>query len=304
VSLLLCDVGPRDGLQNEPETLPPATRAELVNRLAAAGLPRVEAVSFVRDERVPQMGGAEEVVGGIERRAGTEYAGLVLNERGWERLGETSLDRVNVTLAATETFNRRNGNASLAEATERVQQIIGIADRPVTATISVAFGCPFEGRVDPGAVLELARKLDGAGELVLADTIGVAAPREVRSLVERTLELGKPVGFHGHNTRNTGYANALVSLEAGATVLDASIGGLGGCPYAPRATGNIATEDVVYLLEGEGIETGVDLDALVHVSEWLEALLGRRLEGQVYRAGPFPSTTTPARASSATSASE
>jgi isopropylmalate/homocitrate/citramalate synthase len=170
---------------------------------------------------------------------------------------------------------------------------------PATVTISVAFGCPFEGRVDPGAVAELAARFASA-EVVLADTIGVATPSQVRALVERTTA----DGFHGHNTRNTGYANALAALEGGARVLDASVGGLGGCPYAPRATGNVATEDLVYLLEGEGIETGVDLDALVHVSEWLEALLGRRLEGQVYRAGPFPSTTTPARASSATSASE
>jgi isopropylmalate/homocitrate/citramalate synthase len=284
VSLILCDVGPRDGLQNEPETLEPAVRAELINKLAATGLPRIEAVSFVRDDRVPQMAGAEEVVGGIERRNGVEYAGLVLNEQGFKRLRETGLDRVNVTLGATETFNRRNGNASLAEATQRVQRILGEADRPTTATISVAFGCPFEGEVDPGAVVELAAKLE-AGELVLADTIGVATPRAVRSLLEQVGELGKPVGFHGHNTRNTGYANALAALEAGATVLDASIGGLGGCPYAPRATGNIATEDLVYLLEGEGVHTGVDLDALVQVSQWLEGVLGRTLEGQVYRAG-------------------
>jgi hydroxymethylglutaryl-CoA lyase/(R)-citramalyl-CoA lyase len=284
VSLILCDVGPRDGLQNEPENLEPAVRAELINKLAATGLPRIEAVSFVRDERVPQMAGAEEVVGKIERRDGVEYAGLVLNEQGFERLRRTGLDRANVTLGATETFNRRNGNASLAEATQRVQRILAEGDRPTTATISVAFGCPFEGEVDPGAVAELAATLD-AGELVLADTIGVATPRAVRSLVERVGALGRPVGFHGHNTRNTGYANALAALEAGATVLDASIGGLGGCPYAPRATGNIATEDLVYLLEGEGVETGADLDALVGISQWLEGVLGRTLEGQVYRAG-------------------
>ena len=282
--LILCDVGPRDGLQNEPDTLAPATRAELVNRLAGTGLPRIEAVSFVRDDRVPQMAEAEEVVAGVERHEGVEYAGLVLNEQGFERLRATDLDRINVTLGATETFNQRNGNASLAEATGRVEGILGEVDRPATATISVAFGCPFEGNVDPGAVVELAAKLD-AGELVLADTIGVATPSAVRSLVERVHALGKPVGFHGHNTRNTGYANALAALDAGAAVLDASIGGLGGCPYAPRATGNIATEDLVYLLEGEGIETGVDLDALVQVSQWLEGVLGRTLEGQVYRAG-------------------
>ena len=279
--LILCDVGPRDGLQNERDVLAPAVRAELVDRLATAGLARIEAVSFVRDDRVPQMAGAEEVVAAIERRDGVEYAGLVLNEQGFERLRQTGLDRVNVTLGATEAFNQRNGNASLAEATARVQRILGEADRPTTATISVAFGCPFEGKVDPGAVAELSSKLE-ADEIVLADTIGVATPSAVRSLMERT----GAAGFHGHNTRNTGYANALAALEAGATVLDASIGGLGGCPYAPRATGNIATEDLVYLLEGEGVETGVDLDALVEVSQWLEGVLGRTLEGQVYRAGP------------------
>jgi isopropylmalate/homocitrate/citramalate synthase len=284
MALTLCDVGPRDGLQNEPETLAPSVRAELVNKLAASGLPRIEAVSFVRDDRVPQMAGAEQVVAGIDRREGVEYAGLVLNEQGFERLRATGLDRVNVTLGATDTFNRRNGNASLAEATARVERILAEADRPTTATISVALGCPFEGGVDPGVVVDLAGKLE-ADELVLADTIGVATPSAVRQLIERTKALGKPVGFHGHNTRNTGYANVLGALEAGATVLDASIGGLGGCPYAPRATGNIATEDLVYLLEGEGVETGVDLDALVEVSEWLEGVLGRTLEGQVYRAG-------------------
>jgi hydroxymethylglutaryl-CoA lyase/(R)-citramalyl-CoA lyase len=282
--VILCDVGPRDGLQNEHETLEPATRADLVNRLAAAGLPRVEAVSFVRDERVPQMAHAEEVVAGIERREGTEYSGLVLNERGYERFAAAGLDRVNATLGATEEFNRRNANASLAEAIERVERILAASEKPATVTISVAFGCPFEGRVDPGRVSELVARFDGA-EVVLADTIGVAAPREVRDLVQRT----GADGFHGHNTRNTGYANALAALDAGAVVLDASIGGLGGCPYAPRATGNIATEDLVYLLERQGIETGVDLDALIGISEWLEGILGRRLEGQVYRAGPAPS---------------
>jgi len=286
VSLILCDVGPRDGLQNEPDSLEPPVRAELINKLAATGLPRIEAVSFVRDERVPQMAGAEEVVEGIDRRDGVEYAGLVLNEQGFERLRQTDLDRVNVTLGATETFNQRNGNASLVEATARVERILTAADRPATATISVAFGCPFEGEVNPGAVADLAGKLE-ADELVLADTIGVATPSAVRSLVEQVAGVtsAAAIGFHGHNTRNTGYANALAALDAGATVLDASIGGLGGCPYAPRATGNIATEDLVYLLEGEGVETGIDLDALVQISQWLEGVLGRTLEGQVYRAG-------------------
>jgi hydroxymethylglutaryl-CoA lyase/(R)-citramalyl-CoA lyase len=281
--LTLCDVGPRDGLQNEAETLEPATRAELVNRLAAAGLPRVEAVSFVRADRVPQMAGAEEVVAGIERRAGTEYSGLVLNEQGYERFRESGLDRVNATLGATEEFNRRNGNASLDEAIARVDRILAAAPEPVTVTLSVAFGCPFEGRVDPGRVAELAARFEGA-EVVLADTIGVAVPSEVRTLVQRT----GAAGFHGHNTRNTGYANALAAVEAGASVLDSSVGGLGGCPYAPRASGNVATEDLVYLLEREGVETGVDLDALIAIAVWLEGIFGRKLEGQVYRAGTWP----------------
>jgi hydroxymethylglutaryl-CoA lyase/(R)-citramalyl-CoA lyase len=280
VRVTLCDVGPRDGLQNEPETLEPAVRAELVNRLARTGLPRVEAVSFVRDDRVPRMAGAEAVVAGIERVAGCEYAGLVLNERGFERFVQTSLDRVTVTLGATDAFNQANGNRSLEAAIAGVLAILDRAGQvPVTVTVSVAFGCPFEGHVDPGQVAELAARFAGRAEVVLADTIGVATPRAVRELVART----GAAGFHGHNTRNTGYANCLAALDAGATLLDASVGGLGGCPYAPKATGNVATEDLVYLLEGEGVETGVDLDALIGISQWLESLLGRRLEGYVYR---------------------
>jgi hydroxymethylglutaryl-CoA lyase/(R)-citramalyl-CoA lyase len=289
VRITLCDVGPRDGLQNEPETLAPAVRAELVGRLAAAGLPRIEAVSFVRDDRVPQMAGAEEVVAAIERREGAELSGLVLNERGWERFRACGLDRLNVGFAATESFNRANANASLEEAVAGTEAILAAADVPATVTISVCFGCPFEGPVDAGVVAELAARFAGRAEVVLADTIGVATPSRVRALVERT----GADGFHGHNTRNTGYANALAAVEAGATVLDASVGGLGGCPYAPRATGNVATEDLAYLLEGEGVETGVDLDALVAVSEWLESVLGRRLEGYLYRAGPWPPRTGP-----------
>ena len=282
---MLCDVGPRDGLQNEADVVAPELRAELVDRLAAAGLPRIEAVSFVRDDRVPQMAGAEEVVQALRRRPGVECSGLVLNDAGWKRFRVVELDRVNVTFAATETFNLRNGNATLAEAVARAETILAAAgEMPATVTISCSFGCPFEGPVDPGVVAELAASVGDRAEVVLADTIGVATPTRVRSLVGRVAA----AGFHGHNTRNTGYANCLGALEGGARLLDASIGGLGGCPYAPRATGNVATEDLVYLLEGEGVETGVDLDALIATSEWLEGVLGRRLEGQVYRAGPWP----------------
>ena len=169
-----------------------------------------------------------------------------------------------------------------------MQAILAAKRVPATVTVSCAWGCPFEGEVDPAAVADLCERLDGADELVLADTIGVATPRRVRRLVERVAILGKPVGFHGHNTRNTGYAAAWGALDGGASVLDASVGGLGGCPFAPAATGNVATEDLVWQLERDGVRTGVDLDALVGVSRWLEGVLGRRLEGQLYRAASWP----------------
>jgi len=287
------DVGPRDGLQNEPEILAPEIRAELVGRLVGAGLRAVEVASFVDPRRVPQMGGAEEIAASLERLEGVVYAGLALNERGYERLVASGLDEVRFAFGATESFNRRNQNASVRDSLEAAMRIVarGREDGIRTAvTISAAFGCPFEGVVDEAHVLELAAEIAAPGPdtLLLADTIGVGVPTQVERLVSQAATLDVPVGGHFHNTRNTGYANALAAVAAGATVLDASVGGLGGCPFAPRATGNIATEDLVYLLHGEGIETGVDLDSLIAVSEWLETVLERPLEGQLYRAGTFP----------------
>jgi isopropylmalate/homocitrate/citramalate synthase len=292
VSITICDVCPRDGLQNEERRLDAAARAELVDMLAAAGVPRIEAVSFVNPARVPQMAGAEEVVAAIERREGVVYAGLALNERGYERLAGTDLDEVHVAFAATETFNRKNQNASPEESLEVATRIVERAHADgirATVTIGVSFGCPFEGAVDPGHVLGLAARLAeaGADEIVLADTVGVGVPRQVKHLVAEAVKLSRPVGVHLHNTRNTGFANAYAAIDAGATVLDASVGGVGGCPFAPRATGNICTEDLVYMLHGEGVETGIDLDALISVAGWLEGQLGRELPGQVYRAGTF-----------------
>jgi (R)-citramalyl-CoA lyase len=289
---MIREVGPRDGLQNEEQVFPTETRAELVRRLADAGLRRIEAASFVNPDRVPQMAGAEEVVGALEPRDGVVYVGLALNERGYERLRETGIAEVSFALAATETFSERNAGAPVEESIAAAETIVRRARADgirASLTISVAFGCPFEGPVDPDAVVRIAERLAAteADELFLADTIGVARPTQVRTLLERVAALGKPVGGHFHNTRNTGFANAYAALETGVSVLDASVGGLGGCPFAPRATGNIATEDLVYLLEGEGVATGVDLNALIGVSEWLEQLLGRQLEGYVYRAGPF-----------------
>jgi isopropylmalate/homocitrate/citramalate synthase len=284
-AVTICDVGPRDGLQNEPETLEPAVRAELVNRLAAAGVPKIEAVSFVSPDRVPQMAGAEEVVAGIERSEGVSYSGLVLNQKGYERFRETGLDELHFTLAATESFNQRNANRSIQDSLSELEAID--TDRPVSASISVSFGCPFEGEVDAATVLRLAERVVAAGaeEVVFADTIGVGVPRQVRELLEGAASLGARLGVHLHDTRNTGVANAFAALEAGATAFESSVGGIGGCPFAPRATGNVATEDLVYLFHGEGIETGVDLDALSGVAEWLAGVLGRDLPGRVYRAG-------------------
>jgi hydroxymethylglutaryl-CoA lyase/(R)-citramalyl-CoA lyase len=239
------------------------------------------------------MAGAEEVVDALAPKPNVVYAGLALNERGYDRLRASGLDEVRFAFGATESFNRRNQNASVEESLAAALQTVERARADGIRsgiTISVAFGCPFEGRVDEGRVVELASRLaePRPDVILLADTIGVAVPAQARRLVGRVAELGLPVGAHFHNTRNTGYANALAALEAGAGVLDSSVGGLGGCPFAPRATGNIATEDLVYLLRGEGVETGIDLDRLVKVSQWLEDVLGRRLEGQVYRAGAFP----------------
>lgn len=290
------DVGPRDGLQNEPEVLAPDVRAELVQRLSATGLPAIEVVSFVDPRRVPQMAGAEEVVASLGEIENVTLAGLALNERGFERLSATSLDEVRFAFGVTDSFSRRNQGAGVEESLETATAIVARARASglrTAVTLSVAFGCPFEGEVDPGHVAETAARVAAAEPdvLLLADTIGVAAPGAVRRLVDRMSTLGVRVGGHFHNTRNTGYANALAALEAGATVLDASVGGLGGCPFAPNATGNVATEDLVYLLHRDGIETGIDLEALIGVSRWLESVLGRRLEGLLYRAGTFPAAT-------------
>lgn len=286
------DVGPRDGLQNEEETLSPQKRAELCDRLAAAGVPRIEAASFVNPEKVPQMAGAEEVMAAIYRRPGTSYAGLVLNEKGYERAVQAGVDEVRYAFPVTETFAQRNQNTTVADATdlsERLTERARLDGVRVSITLSAAFGDPFEGRVEPAHVLGIAERVSQAApdEIVLADTIGVAVPTGVRELVEGTLAFGITVGCHFHDTRNTGIANAAAAIEAGATVLDASVGGTGGCPFAPRATGNIATEDLVYLLHGVGHETGIDLEALIEAAAWMARQLGKELPGQVYKAGTF-----------------
>ena len=288
----IVDVGPRDGLQNEDKTLTPEIRAELCDRLAAAGVKRVEAASFVNPKRVPQMAGAEEVMMSIRRHPETTYAGLVLNERGYERAVEAGVDEVRYAYPVTETFASKNQNTTVEDATAlatRLAERARLDGVRVSITLSAAFGCPFEGRVEPGHVLEIAARVAEAqpDEIILADTIGVGVPTQVRQLVEGVAEHGVKSGCHFHDTRNTGIANAVAAIESGATVLDASVGGTGGCPFAPRATGNISTEDLVYLLHGMGHETGIDLTKLIEVAAWLSEQLDKELPGQVYKAGLF-----------------
>jgi hydroxymethylglutaryl-CoA lyase/(R)-citramalyl-CoA lyase len=290
----LCDVGPRDGLQNEAVTLAPLVRAELCERLVRAGLRAVEVGSFVSPRAVPQMAGTELVFAALRRDPGVTYSALVLNARGLERAVAAGADEIHIAYPLSDTFSLRNQNMMLEQAASAAAEMIGEAHArgvPATVTLGAAFGCPFEGRIDAGVVVDHVRRMAAAGAdaIMLADSIGVAAPAAVRRLVPAALEAAGacPIGLHLHNTRNTGYANADAGLGAGATILDASIGGLGGCPFAPAATGNIATEDLVYMLEEGGIDTGVDLDELIGVSEWLASVMQARLPGLVHRAGRF-----------------
>jgi isopropylmalate/homocitrate/citramalate synthase len=280
-------------LQNEDRVLDPIVRAELCDRLAAAGLKRIEAASFVNPKLVPQMAGAEDVMAALHRKPGTTYAGLVLNDRGYERAVAAGVDEVHYAFAATDEFGRRNQNATTEEGLRTALALVARARServPITVTLSVAFGCPFEGPVPAERVLNIVEHLMAVppDEICLADTIGVGVPSQVKELVGGARRLGATVGAHFHNTRNTGYANAVAALEEGAVSLDASIGGAGGCPFAPKATGNIATEDLAYLLRGLEIDTGLNLDALIETSQWLAARLGKELPGMVARAGDFP----------------
>ena len=293
MSLIVCDVGPRDGLQNEPKTLEPKVRAELCDRLAAAGLKRMEAASFVNPKLVPQMAGAEEVMAALHRKPGTVYAGLVLNEKGYERAVTAGVDEIHYALSAADEFGRRNQNATTEEGLKTALALVARARSermPVTVTISVAFGSPFDGPVASARVLQIVERLMAVppDEICLADTIGVGVPSQVHELVRGAKAMGAAVAAHFHNTRNTGYANAVAALEEGVVSLDASVGGAGGCPFAPKATGNIATEDLVYLLRGLGVETAIDLDALIGTSRWLGSQLGKELPGMLARAGDYP----------------
>ncbi|RRO18294.1 hydroxymethylglutaryl-CoA lyase [Saccharopolyspora rhizosphaerae] len=288
------EVGPRDGLQNESTLLPTATKVEFIERAIAAGARRIEAVSFVHPRLVPQMADAEDVMAAVPQRDDVSYSGLVLNRRGFDRAQATGLSEINVVVVATDEFSKRNQGVTTEEGLRAWEDIAARAHaagiRPV-ATIAVAFGCPFEGPVSSDHVVELARRVADAGpyELALADTIGAGVPTQVGELVSRIREeTGARMRCHFHNTRNTGYANAFAAATTGVSTLDASIGGIGGCPFAPNATGNIATEDLEHLLSGMGVRTGLDLEALSRTGTWIGEQLGEEAPALLGKAGPFP----------------
>jgi hydroxymethylglutaryl-CoA lyase len=296
MDVTIVEVSPRDGLQNESVILSTDAKVELIGRLIRAGARRVEAVSFAHPKLVPAMADAEAVMARLPRGDGVAYAGLVLNRRGLDRALATGVDEVNVVVGVSDTFSRRNQNASTEESMAAAADVLGRAGEHglfTTLTLATSFGCPFEGEVDPGRVVELAARgaAAGARELCLADTIGVGVPSQVRDLAARVRDAAgpePPLRFHFHNTRNTGFANAVAAVEAGAMVLDASAGGIGGCPFAPRATGNIATDDLVFLLERMGLDSGYDLEALLPVSAFLGDQLGHEVPAMLPRAGAFP----------------
>ncbi len=295
VRVEIVEVAPRDGLQNEDVTLTTPQKLALVDGLVASGVRRIEVTSFVNPERVPQLADAEAVAAGLPRGT-VSWIGLVLNERGLNRALAAGMDEVNVVVVATETFSRRNQGVSITEAVANWRVIArraAAAGLRTTVTVAAAFGCPFEGEVAPEAIAALVgRCVDAAtpDELALADTIGVGSPGRVEALadVAAAEAAGIPVRWHFHNTRNTGYLNAWTALRRGAAALDASTGGIGGCPFAPEATGNIATEDLLYLLHREGVHTGVDPTVLFPLAGHLSAQLGHQVPGQLSRAGLFP----------------
>lgn len=291
----IVEVGPRDGLQSEPEILPTATKLQLIQRLVSAGLRRIEVASFVNPKRVPQMADAEAVLSALPQTSGVQYVGLVLNRKGFDRARAARCGEIGMVVAATDSFSERNQGATMEEAIRSWEEIAPLAREAgirAQVTISVSFGCPFEGEVPASRVVEIAGRLAQASpfEIAIADTIGVAVPSQVTGLVEQVrAAVGNiPLRCHFHNTRNTAIANAYAAVLAGVTTLDASVGGVGGCPFAPNATGNVGTEDLVYMLSRGGYDTGIDLDKLIETARWLQEQRGKAVPSMVSKAGGFP----------------
>ena len=300
-AITIVEVGPRDGLQNEKAVLEPAVRADLVRRLEAAGARRIEAVSFVHPKYVPQMAGAEEVMAALPHETGRSRIGLVLNGKGYDRALGTAVDEVNVAMSATDGFGLKNQGMGVDQQVSMLSDIMtgransegGPGAGPLlSATLSCVWGCPFDGEVSADQVADLVGRIAelGVAEIALADTIGAGDPWAVTRKVEAARKAAPDavLRLHFHDTRNTGLANAYAGVEAGVTVLDASVGGIGGCPFAPGATGNIATEDLVYMLERGGFFTGYDLDALITTARWIGEKIGRPAPSALSRAGGWP----------------
>lgn len=303
-SIEIVEVGARDGLQNETKVVPPAAKVELITRLLDAGVRRIEVASFVHPELVPQMADAEEVVAALPERGDVTYIGLVLNPRGLERALKTrknggGVDEIGCVAAASDAFGKANQNQNSKESVAISQSLIRAAKRegvPAQVTVSAAFGCPFEGLTPVSKALQVIEALaeEEPREIAIADTIGAAVPGHVEDVFGKASELVAPIPLraHFHNTRNTGIANAWAAYKSGAKTVDASIGGLGGCPFAPKATGNTATEDIAFLFARSGVETGLSLTSLIDITHWLEKQIGHAMPAMVSRAGPFPEGRT------------
>lgn len=292
----IVEVGPRDGLQNDPVLMPTEVKLEFIDRLIDCGVKRMEVASFVHPKLVPAMADSDAIMAAVPRDKGIKYIGLALNERGTRRALETRCDEVNFVMVASEGFGKRNQNATPEETADLFDKIAVLAHDdgvPVSVTISVAFGDPFDGEVPVETLAMLASRAvaSGATEIALGDTIGVANPWDVKTRIDavRNAAPDARLRLHFHNTRNTAMANIYAAIEAGVDVIDASVGGIGGCPFAPKATGNVATEDVVYMLDRAGYETGLDLDKLIETAKWLEAEgLKHPVESALSKAGGFP----------------
>jgi hydroxymethylglutaryl-CoA lyase len=291
----IVEVGPRDGLQNHPKVMPTPVKLAFIERLIGAGVRRIEAASFVNPKLVPSMADSTAVMAAVPRGRGVAFIGLALNETGARRAVEAKCDEINFVLTAGAGFGVRNQNATPEQSAARLEAsapLVKAAGIPLSATISVAFGDPYDGEIPPARVAELAGRAEAAGaiEIALGDTIGVATPWNVTEVLNavRAAAPRARLRVHFHNTRNTALANILASIEAGVDVVDASCGGLGGCPFAPNATGNVATEDVVYMLERSGIETGIDLDAMIATAHWLEEVLDFKVPSALSKAGGWP----------------
>lgn len=294
-SVTICEVGPRDGLQNQKQLLTTEAKVEFVERTIAAGIKRIEVTSFVNPKRVPQMADADQVMAGLKARwkDGITYIGLAVNKKGADRAIEAGCNEIGYAMAASQTFNIKNAGMSVDDGIAQWKEIRAETKARglrATCTFGTSFGCPFEGEISADYIIDLCKRVADADEIALADTVGVGVPTQVLDLFGRLKEAvpGVPMRAHFHNTRNTGFANAYAAVEAGVQTLDASIGGIGGCPFAPRATGNISTEDLVYMLNRMGVHTGVDIEQLIDSAVWIEQQLGTPVPSMLAKAGNFP----------------